>query len=147
MFASKKCTWYFNSGVKTVYTNDEEFQWNIYPLYDLIDNYNGIFGWMPIIEINGPIEEWDLKPNFQPDNDIFEEDERKTVKFDYLTAEAHGNREGAMSPNSMISIGRTSCASEDLFASGKDDIVFEGELMKFKPGISANFVKRYVQVS
>ena len=42
---------------------------------------------------------------------------------------------------------KESVASEDLFMQGKDDIVFEGELMKFKPGLSANFVGRYVQIS
>ena len=34
--------------------------------------------------------------------------------------------------------------TEDLFATGVDDIIYEGELMKFKPGFSANFVSRYV---
>jgi len=52
-----------------------------------------------------------------------------------------------MSPNSNASFGKQSVASEDLFAAGKDDIVFEGDLMKFKPGLSANFVNRYVQIS
>ena len=37
--------------------------------------------------------------------------------------------------------------SEDLFAEGVDDILYEGELMKFKPGFSQNFVSRYVQIS
>ena len=37
-----------------------------------------------------------------------------------------------------------SVASEDLFADGLDDILFQGELLKFKPGLSANFVGRYV---
>ena len=30
---------------------------------------------------------------------------------------------------------------------GIDDIIYEGELMKFKPGLSANFVARHVQIS
>lgn len=30
---------------------------------------------------------------------------------------------------------------------GVDDIMYEGELMKFKPGLSVNFVSRYVQIS
>ena len=37
-----------------------------------------------------------------------------------------------------------SIASEYLFMKGIDDIVYEGEMMKFKPGLSANFVSRYV---
>ena len=40
-----------------------------------------------------------------------------------------------------------SISSELMFIKGFDDIVFEGELMKFKPGLSANFVSRYVQIS
>ena len=40
-----------------------------------------------------------------------------------------------------------SVMSVDLFKSGKDDIIMEGELMKFKPGISQNFIPRYVQIS
>lgn len=40
-----------------------------------------------------------------------------------------------------------SVASEDLFADGVDDILLQGELMKFKPGLSMNFVSRYVQIS
>ena len=40
-----------------------------------------------------------------------------------------------------------SVASEDLFAEGLDDILLQGELMKFKPGLSANFISRYVQIS
>ena len=40
-----------------------------------------------------------------------------------------------------------SVATENLFQKGIDDIIFEGELMKFKPGISANFMPRYVQIS
>ena len=37
-----------------------------------------------------------------------------------------------------------SVASEDLFAEGLDDILLQGELLKFKPGLSVNFVSRYV---
>ena len=40
-----------------------------------------------------------------------------------------------------------SVASHDLFRQGKDNIVFEGLLYKFKPGLSSNFVQRYVQIS
>lgn len=40
-----------------------------------------------------------------------------------------------------------SVRSGDLFTAGKDDIIMEGELMKFKPGISQNFIPRYVQIS
>ena len=39
---------------------------------------------------------------------------------------------------------KESVISEELFQEGKDDIVYEGELMKFKPGLSANFILRYV---
>ncbi len=40
-----------------------------------------------------------------------------------------------------------SVASDQLFETGLDDIIFEGTLYKFKPGLSSNFVSRYVQVS
>ena len=92
MLASTKCTWYFNEGFDTIYGRDELFDWNIYPNTDLQKNHNGLFGWMPIIEFHGPEEEWDLKPTFLPENDSTEEDEKKTVKFDYLTATDARNR-------------------------------------------------------
>ena len=40
-----------------------------------------------------------------------------------------------------------SVRSTDLFETGLDDILIEGKLFKFKPGISSNFVSRYVQLS
>ena len=36
---------------------------------------------------------------------------------------------------------------EDLFFNDKDEKKMRGTLFKFKPGISANFLKRYVEVS
>ena len=47
----------------------------------------------------------------------------------------------------QVEIYSNSVASEDLFAEGLDDILLQGELMKFKPGLSVNFVSRYVQIS
>ena len=82
---------------------------------------------MPILEFHGPVEEWDLKPDFQPENDPFEEDPRKNVRFDYLTGQGRATQNGLLSPAaSQASFGRVSVASEDLFATGKDDIVYEG---------------------
>lgn len=52
-----------------------------------------------------------------------------------------------MSEQKSFYSAQNSVASEDLFAEGKDDILYEGELLKFKPGLSANFVSRYVQIS
>jgi hypothetical protein len=40
-----------------------------------------------------------------------------------------------------------SVVSEELFQMGTDNIMLEGEIMKFKPGLSNNFVSRYVQIS
>lgn len=40
----------------------------------------------------------------------------------------------------------TSVNSEDLF-SPEDKIILEGTIYKFKPGISTNFIQRYVQIS
>lgn len=34
-----------------------------------------------------------------------------------------------------------------MFLKGKDDIIFGADLYKFHPGISSNFVQRYVQIS
>ena len=48
-----------------------------------------------------------------------------------------------MSPEQVENFSN-SVASEDLFAEGLDDILMQGELMKFKPGLSVNFVSRYV---
>lgn len=40
-----------------------------------------------------------------------------------------------------------SIISDHLFLQGKDDVIFGGDLYKFHPGISSNFVLRYVQIS
>lgn len=37
-----------------------------------------------------------------------------------------------------------SVMTQDLFKEGTDDIIFEGCLFKFKPGLSGNFIERYV---
>ena len=44
-------------------------------------------------------------------------------------------------------MGKESVASADLFKEGYDEIIYEGDLMRFKPGISSNFQARYVQIS
>ena len=46
-----------------------------------------------------------------------------------------------------VNLSANTISSNDLFITGKDDMLFEGELMKFKPGLSANFISRYVQLS
>lgn len=51
-------------------------------------------------------------------------------------------RDKSMSRDSMPSV-----ASHNLFREGHDNIVMEGYLYKLKPGLSSNFVKRYVQIS
>ena len=83
----------------------------------------------------GPEEEWALKPMLPDETSIDESEEIKKVKF-----------EDSMSRLSCQSY-KDSVISEDLFAEGVDDILYEGELMKFKPGFSQNFVSRYVQIS
>ena len=60
-----------------------------------------------------------------------EEEDDKRVKFE---------ENSSMGKQSI----KESVASEDLFADGIDNILFQGELMKFKPGISSNFISRYV---
>ena len=37
--------------------------------------------------------------------------------------------------------------SDDFFTDNRDDLICWGELMKFKPGLSINFIPRYVQLS
>ena len=92
---------------------------------------------MPIEEIFGPEEDWELKPVFEPEID-YSDEERKRVKFGAMSG-----RSSRISHSSF----KDSVATDDLFKSGVDDIIYEGELMKFKPGISANFVSRHVQIS
>ena len=70
------------------------------------------------------------------------------MKPEYYTSEeedkaVHFNDDKSQGHSSI----RESVLSEDLFKEGKDDIIHEGELMKFKPGITANFINRYVQIS
>ena len=72
-----------------------------------------------------------------------QEDDKKVVKFDHLDLSSQGDQHNNHSHVSLAN----SVASDDLFADGLDDILYQGELLKFKPGISANFVSRYVQIS
>ena len=37
--------------------------------------------------------------------------------------------------------------SEEWFTDNRDDLICWGELMKFKPGLTCNFISRYVQLS
>lgn len=80
---------------------------------------------MPIETRFAPSQEW--------------EEPLKVVQFD-----GPEDVDSGSSPRENFS---NSVASEDLFAEGVDDILLQGELMKFKPGISANFISRYVQIS
>ena len=47
----------------------------------------------------------------------------------------------------MLNLDNLSIGSSEFFETGKDDILYEGELMKFKPGLTVNFIPRYVQIS
>ena len=47
----------------------------------------------------------------------------------------------------LLDLDNLSIGSSEFFETGKDDILFEGELMKFKPGLTVNFIPRYVQIS
>lgn len=40
-----------------------------------------------------------------------------------------------------------SVCSDDLFKEGIDDIIFQGNVYKFHPGLSSNFIQRWVQIS
>ena len=37
-----------------------------------------------------------------------------------------------------------SACSDDFFTDNRDDLICWGELMKFKPGLTVNFISRYV---
>lgn len=58
---------------------------------------------------------------------------RRTVKFPDNVSDRSGRYSNA-----------DSVATQDLFTDGQDKIIYQGELMKFKPGLSCNFVSRYV---
>ena len=47
----------------------------------------------------------------------------------------------------LLNLDNLSIGSSEFFETGKDDILYEGELMKFKPGLTVNFIPRYVQIS
>ena len=64
------------------------------------------------------------------DDDFFEE------------SESESSMSSASSFNTDSSID-----SNDLFEEEKDPVLVEGELMKFKPGLTVNFIPRYVQMS
>ena len=40
-----------------------------------------------------------------------------------------------------------SASSDEFFTENRDDLICWGELMKFKPGLTVNFISRYVQLS
>ena len=91
---------------------------------------------MPYIEIIRSDDEFELIPNFNPDADSLSDDEmKKHVQFD-----------GSINDKTSFKSGKNSVATCDLFTEA-DPILYEGDLMKFKPGISQNFLNRYVQVS
>ena len=97
----------------------------------------GLFNMASVVEFAGYEKSWVLKPVFvevpEPDEADLSDSEDRRVKFDDYSSQKSSMRD--------------SVASEDLFLDGIDTILFEGELMKFKPGLSANFVSRYVQIS
>ena len=94
-----------------------------------------MFSMMPVIEVEGPEIE-----NFPPPKQV-EFDER-SMSPDLNKTKFEEESSSKRSPSIKESVG-----SEDLFKEGLDDIIMQGELMKFKPGLSANFISRYVQIS
>ena len=94
-----------------------------------------MFSMMPIVEVDGPEIE-----NFPPPK-VVEFDER-SISPDTKKDKFEDDSTSKRSPSVKESVG-----SEDLFKEGLDDIILQGELMKFKPGLSANFISRYVQIS
>ena len=84
-------------------------------------------------------------------NASFEHDESHSEAEEYLKPgfpvvdSPIGNLSDSESSMSSASsfLTSSSCHSDNLFEVGKDDIICEGELMKFKPGLTVNFVPRY----
>ena len=136
-YSSNKCFWYFNHTHVRQSDASNVYAWHIYPLEDGFGANNNLYGRVKDQELIliGPEEEWELKPMIPDETSIDESEEIKKVKFN-----------DSMSRLSCQSY-KDSVMSEDLFAEGVDDILYEGELMKFKPGFSQNFVSRYVQIS
>ena len=107
--------------------------WNIQPHSEVgREGEAGIFEWMPIEVRSGEDDQWELRPVFHSDVESMSNESAKKVKFDDASSQKSGRSF------------KESVASEDLFAEGLDDILYEGELMKFHPGFSANFISRYV---
>lgn len=98
-----------------------------------------------------------------PETNIKENEFYETSKEDYNSEDqkSKGAFAGFKESPEQISVSRSpsspgkfgdssgdeSIISEHLFKSGKDDIILGAELYKFHPGISSNFVSRYVQIS
>ena len=107
--------------------NDGMLAFNIQPISDEFGPFDGMMGYTPYFELEAPEEEWDLKPIELPEHESTDSEPFKRVKFDeHSCRSAH------------------TVNTEDLFKEGYDDIIYEGDLMKFKPGLSNNFVSRYV---
>ena len=85
---------------------------------------------MPTEMREGEDHKWELRPAFHSDVESMSNGSSKKVKFDDASSQKSGRSV------------KESVASEDLFADGLDDIMYEGELMKFHPGLSANFISR-----
>jgi hypothetical protein len=63
------------------------------------------------------------------------------------TVELIGGFERSPKSRSSSISSLNSVASKNLFTKGLDDVVLEGYVYKLKPGLSSNFVKRYMQIS
>ena len=82
-----------------------------------------------------PEQEYALRPDLVYDEDSEQDEVARKVKF----FDEKSSYRSDPSFNSVV--------TQDLFRSGIDDIIYEGELHKFKPGLSCNFVARHVQIS
>ena len=121
LLRSTQCTWYLPDDVgEQAY--DLAYPWNVQPFDG--DNSQAvprIFEWI-YTELEEEVEEF-----------------RSDSESETSSSSERESRSRSPSNNSVVSV--------DLFTTGKDDIILEGELYKFKPGISQNFIPRYVQIS
>ena len=119
--------------------------WNIQPIDKRSGRVPIIFDWI-YKQKTGEEDEYELKPEFwtEENSDNSAPYDSDVEKIDKVTFKEPDRL--SIGHKSLKSLNE-SVLSDQLFQAGKDDIIMEGELMKFKPGITVNFIPRYVQIS
>ena len=73
---------------------------------------------------------------------------KSEVEIDVIDITSSDSEEDhvADSEEDNLSVNLSNLSEED-FTENRDDLICWGELMKFKPGLTCNFISRYVQLS